>query len=137
MNGNRIEMHRNAFKAVRAGLDEMLDNIPLTFAVAYDAVLDEIRDAVKLFFEQNSANGERTTARKAVSKAKLSLQKDFMAHLNVLANDWSTETPCSASYQTVYESDEEEDYNNTELLDIANNNGKDGDYEYNGDGEDS
>ncbi|KAE8443183.1 hypothetical protein EG329_002282 [Mollisiaceae sp. DMI_Dod_QoI] len=134
MKKNGVQMYRHGFKAVQTALDEMLEGLPATFATGYNAVLAEIRDEIQLFFEQNSANGSRTSARKVVSLAKVNLQKDFMVHINTLAADWSSEV--AARYQREDEDDDEPGFDDAEFFDTEKNDAQDEDYEFDDEDED-
>ncbi|KUJ08363.1 uncharacterized protein LY89DRAFT_742198 [Mollisia scopiformis] len=122
-----ILMYREGFNAVKAALDEMLDGLPASFAVDYNVALTQIREEVNLFFEQNSANGSRTSSRKVVSLTKTRLHDEFMAHVHRLAADWISEV--AASYQPEDDSDDDMGYDDGDFFDTSRNDGQDEDYE--------
>jgi gas vesicle protein len=85
-------MHHEATRAIKAAVDKLLDDLPSKFTTAYSSVLEQIREEIKLFFEQNSSNGQRKLrngTRRLPSKAKERLQKALSIDINTLANDWT------------------------------------------------
>jgi hypothetical protein len=117
-------MHHEAIRAIKSAVDELLNSLPSKFANAYNPVLEQIREEIKLFFEQNTSDGKRNTTRRVISTAKIRLHKDLSADLNTLANNWDSRLPVQSSPQND-ESDDDMDLRNFVEVD----NSQDDDYQ--------
>jgi hypothetical protein len=117
-------MHHEATRAIKSAVDKLLNSLPSKFANAYDPVLEQIREEIKLFFEQNTSDGKRNTTRRVISTAKIRLHKDLSASLNTLANDWDSRLPVESSPQDD-DSDDEMNFGNFVEVD----NSQDDDYQ--------
>jgi hypothetical protein len=121
-------MHHEATRAIKSAVDKLLDELPSIFATAYSSVLEQIREEIKLFFEQNSSNGQRKLrngTRRPPSKAKERLQKSLSVDINALAKDWTLRLPANSGRDND-ESDDEMDFNPENFVEIDNSD--DGDY---------
>jgi hypothetical protein len=120
-------MHHEATRAIKAAVDKLLDDLPSKFTTAYSSVLEQIREEIKLFFEQNSSNGQRKLrngTRRLPSKAKERLQKALSIDINTLANDWTLRLPVNSGPEND-ESDNEMDFNPESFVEIDNSDDDD------------
>lgn len=127
-----VNIHKAGTNAIKAELNQLLDNIPVTLAVGYNLALQQIRDEIKSFFEQHSSDGARNSARKVVSISKVRLQEALLADIDVLAKNWISKLPV----EEIPDDDETGDemaLNDDLFIDL--DKGDDDDYEYNSDGE--
>lgn len=112
------EIHHAATKALKRALNKMLASIPGCLEAGRIAALQDIRDKVSQFFEENSAAGLRTSGRKLVSPAKIALAKELMVVIDELEKKWTVDNgPIE-----VEEENNEEDaalFNNNKLFDIT------------------
>ncbi|PVH76323.1 hypothetical protein DL98DRAFT_641647, partial [Cadophora sp. DSE1049] len=91
MNARGLAMHKAGSGAMKTALNNMLNGIPQKFDSTNDAVLEQIRDELQLFFNQNSTSGNRLSGRRPISMAKIQLKKSLMVTINQLGKDWSSE----------------------------------------------
>jgi hypothetical protein len=88
MTNKGVQMHRVGKNAIKNQIDQLLDNVPTRLGQGNANILQLIRHEIKLFFDRNSSGGSRLSTRKAVSNAKVLLQKDMLADIAALAVDW-------------------------------------------------
>jgi hypothetical protein len=115
-------MHHEATRAIKSAVDKLLDSLPSKFSDGYNLVLERIREEVKLFFDQNTADGKRNTTRRVISTAKIRLHKDLSADLNTLANNWDSRPLVESSPQDD-ESNDDMDFSN--FVEIDNSDDED------------
>jgi hypothetical protein len=128
MKDEGVRMHREGSNAIKAELDQLLNDIPVKLAPGYGRVIEQIREEAKTFFEQNSSDGARNSTRKSVSLTKVRLQEALLVDIKKLAKDWVTKPPIIAV--VILDDDETEDEMalNEELF-IDLDKGDDTDYE--------
>jgi hypothetical protein len=125
-------MHREATRTVKAAIEKLLDKLPSKFATAYNLALELIREEVKLFFEQNSSDGTRSSTRRVISNAKIRLHNDLSTDITTLSNEWSSKFPVSSSPE-IDESDDEMDLDDQIFVEVDNS--PDDDYQGDIDGD--
>ncbi len=120
-------MHRVGQNAIKNQLDQLLDNVPTRLGQANAIILQLIRHEIKLFFDRNSTGGSRLSTRKAVSNAKILLQKDLLADIAALAEDWKQ----MVRVEEILDDDGTEDemaFNDDNFVDLSKGDDDDGDY---------
>lgn len=127
MNNKRVQMHRVGKNAIKNQIDQLLDNVPTRLGQGNAIILQLIRDEIKLFFDRNSSGGSRLSTRKAVSNAKVLLQKDMLADIAALAVDWRQ----MVQVEEIPDDDETEDemaFNDDNFVDLSKGVDDDDDY---------
>ena len=120
-------MHRVGKDAIKNQIDQMLDNVPTRLGQGNALILQLIRHEIKLFFDHNSSGGSRLSTRKAVSNAKVFLQKDLLADIAALAVDWKQKV----QIEEIPDDDETEDemgFNDDNFVDLSKGDDDDEDY---------
>ena len=108
-------MHRQGALAVRAAIDKILDGLPANLATGFIPAIEQMKESIKLFFEQNSAIGTRLSIRKSVSLNKVNLRKDLLPVFNSLTQAWASKlrtAPQPADEPT----DDEMDFNDDQFF---------------------
>lgn len=121
-------MYLEASRAVIAVLNEMVENLPKSLHAAYNIPLKDIQEQITRFFDENTASGTRTSGRKVVSNAKLSMQKDLLPVLAKLTEAWTSDD----GVMKVVEEEDDDDhmlFDNNDLFDISGKDSCDADYE--------
>jgi hypothetical protein len=134
MKDEGVRMHREGSNAIKAELDQLLNDIPVKLAPGYGRVIEQIREEAKTFFEQNSCDGARNSTRKSVSLTKVRLQEALLVDIKKLAKDWVTKQPITAVVIPDDDETEDEMALNEELF-IDLDKGDDADYEDSSDGD--
>jgi hypothetical protein len=119
-------MHRVGKKAIKAQLDQLLDNVPMRLGQGNTIILEQIRNDIKEFFDRHSADGSRSSKRRAISNAKVLLQRDMLPILDKLTTDWKL----PIQKEKISDDDETEDEKdpNDDLFMDASKDDDDGDY---------
>ena len=121
-----VSMHRVGKGTIKAQLDLLLNNVPMRLGQANAPVLETIREEMTSFFDRNSTEGNRVSSRKVISNAKLVLQKDILANVKKLSEDWNL----PVQSEEVPDDDETEDemaFNDDNFVDLSKGD-DDGDY---------
>jgi hypothetical protein len=127
MKTDGLAMHQEGNKAVKTAIEMLLKTLPDELAVGYDAVIEQIRSEIQLFFEQNTSDGQRNSARKVKSTTKVRLQKDLLADIDTLARSWESNVQAQGQQD---EDEEDERFDDERLVDLERfGDGDDGDYE--------
>jgi hypothetical protein len=127
MTNKGAQMHRVSKDAIKNQIEKMLDNVPTSLGCRNAIILQLIRHEVKLFFDRNSSGGSRLSSRKAVSNAKVFLQKDLLADIAALAADWKQKV----QVEEIPDDDETEDemaFNDDNFVDLSKGVDDDDDY---------
>ncbi|KAK0105169.1 hypothetical protein ONS95_004433 [Cadophora gregata] len=133
MKNKGLQMYQKGSGAVRSALDDMLESLSPSFDGNHKAVLDQIREDIQLFFEQNSANGIRSSFRRVESPSKVKLQKDLLIIVDKLAEAWKSEVSIRSRQEVDDDDDEETTFDDAEFFNIDDNDDQDEDYEYKSD----
>jgi hypothetical protein len=118
MTNKGVSLHRIGKNAIKAQLDQLLDNVPMRLGQGNGLILQLIRDEIKMFFDRNSTGGSRLSTRKVVSNAKILLQKDMLAVIESLATDWKLQV----QVEEIPDDDETEDemgFNDELFVDLS------------------
>jgi hypothetical protein len=127
MTNKGAQMHRDGKNAIKDQIDQLLDNVPTRLGQGNALILQLIRHEIKLFFDHNSSGGSRLSTRKAVSNAKVFLQKDLLADIAALAVDWKQKV----QIEEIPDDDETEDemgFNDDNFVDLSKGDDDDEDY---------
>jgi hypothetical protein len=127
MTNKGAQMHRVGKNAIKNEIDQLLDNVPTSLGRGNAIILQLIRHEIKLFFDRNSSGGSRLSTRKAVSNAKVLLQKDMLADIAALAVDWKQKV----QVEEIPDDDETEDemaFNDDNFFDLRKGVDDDEDY---------
>ena len=84
-----VEMHRAITTSLQSAIDALLEELPGLFSSGSDETRSQIDREIKVFFEQNSTTGIRTTSKKVISASKVKLQNSLDACIESLMNAWS------------------------------------------------
>ncbi|KAH7390044.1 hypothetical protein BKA64DRAFT_757002 [Cadophora sp. MPI-SDFR-AT-0126] len=133
MRNRGLQMYQTGTLAIRSALDNMLESLSPSFDGIHKAILDQIREDIQLFFEQNSTNGSRRSARRVESPSKIKLQEDLLVIIDNLAQAWKSEVNTQPKQEIDDEDDEETTFDDAEFFVVDNNDEQDEDYEYKSD----
>lgn len=125
-------MHQKVSHVIRGALNELLKDLPGTFAISSAEILTQIRQEIAIFFEQNSSAGARTSPKRVISPAKVKLQNALDASVGSLAKAWNDNVDYEAEEvfdMTSLEFENDGRFNISEVL-------RDGDYNPDGSDDD-
>lgn len=109
-------MHHAGNKAVKCELEKLLNSCPTMLANGPEAVLTQLQHELDVFFEQNTADGDRNSGRKKRSPKKIELQKALLGNIDTLANAWEHDAPVQDQDTEVGE--DEDFFSDSRLVDL-------------------
>lgn len=88
MKENSIEMHRKASFAITESLDRMLQDLRTQLFGSHREMIEQVRNVIEIFLEENSATNSKYPTRKVFSQTKASLQNSLEQDVSGLVLAW-------------------------------------------------
>lgn len=107
-------LHTKGLNAIKKTLDDLLENIPQMLEQVFQAVVKQMKEDVKSFFENNTSAGSRVSSRKVINPAKMALRLKLLRIIGDLKLDWAK---ASTAKVHVYVDDEDVDLDQREYFD--------------------
>lgn len=88
MKENGINMHRKASFAITEALDSMLHDLPLQISGSHSEMVEQVKNVIDIFLEENTSTHSRYPERKINSRAKSNLQNSLQQDIVGLVGAW-------------------------------------------------